>query len=150
MRAELSCPTRTSIGSAGAEGVRWEQADEQVGLGQRPFLGLAEARSASAQEWGFPVRIGRPSSCRAAVLYIVMPERSSSRTPSFIESKTVDSIRRCPSDSAPLRSSSAISEPRCSRIRLNSSAKVALTMTSRSTSDAAGSTPSYPKWTKGR
>ena len=94
--------------------------------------------------------MGRPSSCRAALLYIVTCESSTMTTPSLIESKTVSSTRRCASDSAPLRSSSAISAPRCSRIRASSNMKAVLAITSRSTIEAAGSRPSYPNWFCGR
>ena len=60
--------------------------------------------------------------------------RSSSRRPSRASV-------RWRSDSAPLWSSSAISAPRCSRIRVSSSMKAVLAMTSRSMIDAAGSSP---------
>ena len=70
---------------------------------------------------------------------------STMTTPSVIESKTVSSTERCASDSAPLRSSSAISAPRCSRIRASSNMKAVLAITSRSTIEAAGQQPDVPE-----
>ena len=148
VREEPSCSTSTWSVFAGSSASTQSASRSTASLSRPPSA--ADSPKSPAHEAGVPAGIGRPSSCRAAALYIDTWALSTMTTPSLIESKTVSSIRRWVSDSTPLRSSSAISAARCSRIRASRRKNAAHAITSRSMIEDAGKAPSYPNWFWGR